>query len=147
MTELCLIENFLQTEPQVKSMISNIYELYYTVIKNRDEKEEDELDKRRIMVIMYITILLCLNMISELNLVKYYWGRENEISDKPFQVFHTIKLDTQNWIAANVIFVVLLFIEHPLLNTWEAKSIWKLKNKMKWLYQSGCFKSLSKIEF
>ena len=30
---------FLQTKPQVKNMISKYYDLYYTVIKNRNEKE------------------------------------------------------------------------------------------------------------
>ena len=29
---------FLQTRPQVKNMITIYYDLYYTVIKNRDEK-------------------------------------------------------------------------------------------------------------
>ena len=29
----------LQTNPQVKNMIINYFDLYYTVIKNRDEKE------------------------------------------------------------------------------------------------------------
>ena len=31
--------NFLQTKPQVKNMNINYYDLYYTVIKTRDEKE------------------------------------------------------------------------------------------------------------
>ena len=30
---------FLQTKPPVKNMNINYYDLYYTVIKNRDEKE------------------------------------------------------------------------------------------------------------
>ena len=30
---------FPQTKPQVKNMNNNYYDLYYTVIKNRDEKE------------------------------------------------------------------------------------------------------------
>ena len=34
---------FLQTKLQVKSM-NNYYDLYYTVIKDRDEKEEEEND-------------------------------------------------------------------------------------------------------
>ena len=29
----------LQTKPQVKNMNNNYYDLYYTVSKNRDEKE------------------------------------------------------------------------------------------------------------
>ena len=39
---------FLQTKPQVKNMNINYYDLYYTVIKNRDDKEivndEHEID-------------------------------------------------------------------------------------------------------
>ena len=35
--ELMLMKN-LQTKPQVKKMNINYYDLYYTVIKNRDEK-------------------------------------------------------------------------------------------------------------
>ena len=30
---------FLQTKPQVRNMKNNCYDLYYTVIKNRDDKE------------------------------------------------------------------------------------------------------------
>ena len=30
---------FLQTEPQVKNMNTNYYDLFYTVFKNREEKE------------------------------------------------------------------------------------------------------------
>ena len=30
---------FLQTKPQIKNMNFNYYDLYYTVIENRDEKE------------------------------------------------------------------------------------------------------------
>ena len=37
--EVLLIMKFLQTEPQVKNMNINYSDLYYTVIKNRDEKE------------------------------------------------------------------------------------------------------------
>ena len=34
-----LLMKFLQTKPQVKNMNINYYNLSYTVIKNRDEKE------------------------------------------------------------------------------------------------------------
>ena len=34
-----LLLNFLQTKPQVKNMNINYFDLYYTVIKNRDDKE------------------------------------------------------------------------------------------------------------
>ena len=32
---------FLQTKPQVKNMNINYYDLYYTVIKTRDDKNEN----------------------------------------------------------------------------------------------------------
>ena len=37
--EVLLLLKCLQMKPQVKSMNINYYDLYYTVIKNRDEKE------------------------------------------------------------------------------------------------------------
>ena len=37
--EVLLLMNFLQTKPQVKNMNIKFYDLHYTVIKNRDEKE------------------------------------------------------------------------------------------------------------
>ena len=37
--ELLLLMTFLQTKPQVNNMNINYYDLYYTVTKNRDEKE------------------------------------------------------------------------------------------------------------
>ena len=37
--EVLLIMKFLQTKPQVKNKNINYYDLYNTVIKNRDEKE------------------------------------------------------------------------------------------------------------
>ena len=37
--EVLLLIKFLQTKPQVKNMNINYYDLYYTVIKNRKEKE------------------------------------------------------------------------------------------------------------
>ena len=37
--EVLLLMKFLQTKPQVKNTNINNYELYYIVIKNRDEKE------------------------------------------------------------------------------------------------------------
>ena len=38
--EVLLLIKFLQTKPQVKNMNINYYDLFYTVIKNRDEKEK-----------------------------------------------------------------------------------------------------------
>ena len=37
--EVLQLINFLQTKPQVENMNINSYDLYYTVIKNRDDKE------------------------------------------------------------------------------------------------------------
>ena len=37
--EVLVSKKFLQTKPQVNSMNNNYYDLYYTVIKNRDDKE------------------------------------------------------------------------------------------------------------
>ena len=37
--EVWLLMNFLQTKPQFKIMIIKYYDLYYTVIKKRDDKE------------------------------------------------------------------------------------------------------------
>ena len=37
--QIFLLLKFLRTKPQVKNMIINYYDLYFTVIKNRDEKE------------------------------------------------------------------------------------------------------------
>ena len=37
--EVFLVTKFLQTKPQVKYMKINFYDLFYTMIKNRDEEE------------------------------------------------------------------------------------------------------------
>ena len=37
--EVFLLMNFLQTKQQVKSMNINNHDLYYTIFKNRDDKE------------------------------------------------------------------------------------------------------------
>ena len=37
--EVLLLIKFLQTKPQVKNMNNKYYDLYYSVIKNRDDKE------------------------------------------------------------------------------------------------------------
>ena len=37
--EVLLLTKFLQTKPQAKNMNIKYYDLYYTVIKNRDDKE------------------------------------------------------------------------------------------------------------
>ena len=43
--EVLLLMIFLQTKPQIKNMNNNYYDLYYTVIKTRDEyKDIDNID-------------------------------------------------------------------------------------------------------
>ena len=37
--EVLLLMNFLQTKPEDKNMNINYYDLYYTVIKNRNDKD------------------------------------------------------------------------------------------------------------
>ena len=38
--EVLLLKKFLQTKPQVKNMVINYNDLYYTVIKTRDENKD-----------------------------------------------------------------------------------------------------------
>ena len=38
--EMLLLMKFLQTKPQVKNMNINYYDLYYTVIRNRDKNKD-----------------------------------------------------------------------------------------------------------
>ena len=40
--ELLLLMKFLQTKPQVKKMNNNYYDLYYTVIKTRDDNNDNK---------------------------------------------------------------------------------------------------------
>ena len=40
--EVLLLMKFLQNKPQVKNMNINFYDLYYTVIKTRDQKDNNE---------------------------------------------------------------------------------------------------------
>ena len=47
--EALLLLNFLQTKPQLKSMNINFFNLYFTNIKNRDDREEQELDNYDIL--------------------------------------------------------------------------------------------------
>ena len=39
--EVLLLKKFLQTKPQVKNMNNNYYDLYYTVIKTRDDDNDN----------------------------------------------------------------------------------------------------------
>ena len=42
--EVMMLMKFLQTKPQVKNMNINYYDLYFTIIRNRDEKDKNEND-------------------------------------------------------------------------------------------------------
>ena len=42
--EVLMLVNFLPTQPSVKNTNNNYYDLFYTVIKNRDEKDNNEND-------------------------------------------------------------------------------------------------------
>ena len=55
--EMLLLMKFLQTKPQVKNMNIIYYDLYYTVIKHRDEKEivDDEYENDYINFNDFIT--------------------------------------------------------------------------------------------
>ena len=80
--EVLLLIKFLQTKPQVKNMTINYYDFYYTVIKNRGEKEI-VYDKNENVFINFNDVII----------PNHYVGikdRENEISDKSFQVILTI---------------------------------------------------------
>ena len=83
-----LLMKFLQTKPQVRNMNINSYDLYYTVIKNRDEKEivndKKEKDFNNFKDIIPNSFIGRKNNIETLKVGK------NEISDKPFQTIVTI---------------------------------------------------------
>ena len=50
MQEILLLIKLLQTKPQVKSMYINYYNLYYNIIKNRDEKEVEAIHAYDILI-------------------------------------------------------------------------------------------------
>ena len=56
--EVLLLKKLLQTKPQVKKIDIKHYDLYYTVIKNRDEKEivndqYENIEKMIILILMF----------------------------------------------------------------------------------------------
>ena len=57
--EVFMLKKFLQTKPQIKNMNIKNYDLYYTVIKNRDEKEivNDQNEKKMRMIILILMTL------------------------------------------------------------------------------------------
>ena len=63
--EVLKLMNFLQTKRQVKNKNINCYDLFYTVIKNRDEKEALENQ--------YENDIISLN---DVNIPNHYVGRE-----------------------------------------------------------------------
>ena len=64
--EVSLLTKFSQTKPQVKNMNINYYDLYYAVIKNRDEKENvDETYGKMRMIKIFMKTLLTLIIILE----------------------------------------------------------------------------------
>ena len=71
--EVLLLMKFLQTKPQVKNMNNNYYDLYYTVIKTRDENKDIDIqhenDENH-----YISLndIITHNLISGLNLEKQF---------------------------------------------------------------------------
>ena len=83
--EVLLLMKFLQTEPQIKNMINKYYDLYYTVIRNRDDKEivndkyedndNDYINFDDIVIPNHKpreTILKYRNFISQINHFKYF---------------------------------------------------------------------------
>ena len=63
--------NFLQTKPQVKTMNNNYYDLYYTVVKNRDEKEITNDDEYKNDYIKYNDFIIPI-IIYQLNIEKHH---------------------------------------------------------------------------
>ena len=56
--EVLLLLKFSQTKPQIKNMNINYYDLYYTVIKKRDEKKLRMITMRMIQLILRISFLI-----------------------------------------------------------------------------------------
>ena len=79
-----LLLKFLQTKPQVKNMNIKYYDLYYTVIKTREEEKivDDKYENNE-------NDYICLNDIIPNHYVGIK-GRKNEILDKSFHVILTI---------------------------------------------------------
>ena len=49
--EVLKLMKFLQAKPQVKNLIIKYYDFYYTVIKNRDEKENVDNQYEKILLV------------------------------------------------------------------------------------------------
>ena len=67
-----LLLKVLQTQPQVKNMNIKYYDSYYTVTKNRDEKEivNDEYENNAVECMIILKILLLLIIILEEKIIK-----------------------------------------------------------------------------
>ena len=87
------------------------FDSYYTVIRNRNDKEiviDDEYEKNYNNYNDFITPN---HYIGRRKIMKYQ-GREIWDLIKIFSIIlYYIYLETRNWIAANVMFVILIFIE------------------------------------
>ena len=67
-----LLMKFLQTAPQVKKMNINYHDLYYTVIKIRDDKKTvDDKMKMMKMIILILMISFLIIILEEEMTIKY----------------------------------------------------------------------------
>ena len=70
--EVILLMKFLQTKPQTKKMNINYYDLDYTVIRNRNEKEIVKKMKIIKMIVKILRILLYLIIMLEEKIIMKY---------------------------------------------------------------------------
>ena len=89
--EVILLMKFLQTKPQIKNMNINYYDLYYTVIKVRDEnkdiKNQYENDDNDFIKFIDFIAPNHYNGIKPREKIKV---EKNEILNKTFQTFYPI---------------------------------------------------------
>ena len=70
--EVFLLMKFLQTKPQVKNKNINYYDLYYTVIRIRDEIRDKDIQYENDRMIMLILMILLLIITLELKRIMKY---------------------------------------------------------------------------
>ena len=90
--EMFLLMRILQIKPQAKNMFIKYYDLYYTLIKNRDEKEivDDKYENNEIYYIKYEDFISPNHYIRK---KKRQWNikvEKFEISYKSFRIFYPI---------------------------------------------------------
>ena len=92
--EILLLLKFLQIKPQPVNMKINYYELYYTVVKNRDDKEDvnDKYEKNGIDYINFFDIITPNHYIGRKNNKKNIERENIEISYESFQSIYTIQM-------------------------------------------------------